>query len=230
MKYSDFLSWITDEKQRESPYQLLVLVSPSYSFNSFANIDIKKSEEKSEVEIFVNEGDLQDKYFNKLIRLIPSDCLDFLQYHFDVYKGNKINFIWFTENSFIEPLEDSDSYGGDDRRRLVNDPKKKIIDEWIANKQLELKAEEPKQQFEKIKWKGTPAIFTFLFRELVDKGYIEPPIYGTEWTYSGFAKQCLEHFEIDVDHEYFARSMRNPEGLVNTKKNKFRIPNLSELA
>jgi len=164
--------------------------------------------------------------FERLIEIgSPTEIKTYLDKEYLTFRnqnpGKELDFLWYIEES-IKTIW------------VINlhaHSRKKIIFDWNEEKRKELKAEveEPGAQVEKIKWKGSPAIFTFLFRELVEKGYIEPPIFGAEWTYSGLAKLCLEHFDIDVDPEYFARAMRNPDALVNTKREKFTIPDLSDL-
>jgi hypothetical protein len=88
----------------------------------------------------------------------------------------------------------------------------------------------------KILWNGSPALLVHFIREFVEKGYVQPPNFGAEWSYTALAKLCLEHFDVKnnkgktVSKEYFERAMRNPGAIVEAKKSKIVIPPLSEIA
>lgn len=89
-----------------------------------------------------------------------------------------------------------------------------------------------KRNIEKIRWKGSPALFGYIFLELIEKGYIEPPLYAGDWNYQGLAKLCFQCFNVNnTTIENLIKEM-NPKKhyLSETKKAKFTIPQLSDLA
>jgi hypothetical protein len=85
------------------------------------------------------------------------------------------------------------------------------------------------EPLQKIKWKGSPAQFGYLFTELVKNDFLETPVHNGEPNFTGFAKQCWEHFEINTTLENLIKEM-NPKKntLSDTKRIKF--PKLSDLA
>jgi len=82
----------------------------------------------------------------------------------------------------------------------------------------------------KIEWKGSPALFGYLFTELVKNGFIEPPLYNGEPSYSGLAKLCFQYFNVNETTLDNLKKEMNPNKntLSETKRAKF--PNLSDLA
>jgi hypothetical protein len=258
-EYKKYFSGKYLTEKKESPYQLTF-----YTYEQFIERfsgGFKEEEQvirKTTPRENYNPDFFCDYEFQELVFKLdpPSKITEFLDYHFEKYCGNKLDFIdhiSIVMNSFqfhyqshyskpfVIPGEEIITLVSDDGKHTsyitkLRDQSKVLkrdrVHEWIEEKRKELKAEVKGTgtRVEKIKWKESPAVFTFLFRKLVEKGYIEPPKYGTEWSYSGFAKLCLEHFDIDVDLEYFTRAMRNPDALTNTKKGKFTIPDTSEIA
>ncbi len=89
-----------------------------------------------------------------------------------------------------------------------------------------------RQDLEKIQWKGSPALFGYVFLELVDKGYIEPPLYAGDWNYQGLAKLCFQYFNVkNTTIENLIKEMNPKKNYISeTKKAKFTIPPLSDLA
>ena len=114
------------------------------------------------------------------------------------------------------------------------DPVLMYINSEIKNLPSE-KKDKPTQSDKKITWKGTPSQFGYIFLELVNHGFIEPPLYASEWSYSGLAKLCYQYFHIESEPgkpttlENLKKEM-NPKNntLSDTKRAKF--PNLAELA
>jgi len=93
--------------------------------------------------------------------------------------------------------------------------------------------------FEKIKWKGKPSQFAFLFLELVKHGFIEPPFHrGESNNYTGLSRLCYQYFDIDTTPENLTKELKPDNEKTGTRKNtlsdtnraKFTIPNLSDLA
>jgi len=84
----------------------------------------------------------------------------------------------------------------------------------------------------KIEWKGSPALFGYLFTELIKKGYIEPELHNGEMSYQGTAKLFFNHFNVNNTTFENLKNEMNPGKckLSDTKRAKFTIPNLSDLA
>jgi len=84
---------------------------------------------------------------------------------------------------------------------------------------------------EKIKWLGTPAQFGYIMTELIGKGFVEPPLYNGEPNFSGLTRLCFQAFNIDTTPGNLKNEM-NPKRntLSDTKRQKFTIPNISDLA
>ena len=74
------------------------------------------------------------------------------------------------------------------------------------------------------------ALAGYLFRELIDKGYLEPKLHNGEESYEGTAKAISEHFEMNGKESTFIKSM-NPEknDLSETKRQKLILPKKSDL-
>jgi len=83
----------------------------------------------------------------------------------------------------------------------------------------------------KIKWNGTPSQFGYLFTELIKQGFIEPPLYNGEMNIKGFARLCWECFNINTTPQNLEKECNpNKNDLSETKRAKFTIPNISDLA
>ena len=199
------------------------------------------TDESGEMLFFEEKIDpeLEYFYFMKTCYSQPSTCIEFLEYHYSQYllknPGKQINFIYFVEERLNKTF--GFTYKDPEGDKFVTDEetipllRQNLIREWIEKKKNEIQVSEiPVKQGEKIKWLGSPVTLVFILQELVEHGYIEPPNYGGEPSMSGLAKLCYGYFDIDCKPEYFERAMRNPDALVNAKKNKFRIPDCSDLA
>lgn len=86
-------------------------------------------------------------------------------------------------------------------------------------------------KMKKIKWTGTPSQFGYLFTELIRQGFIEPPLYNGEMNIKGFARLCWECFDINTTPQNLEKECNpNKNDLSETKRAKFTIPNISDLA
>lgn len=102
----------------------------------------------------------------------------------------------------------------------------------------EINNQAPGQSFDKIKWKGTPSQFGYLFLQLVEKGYIEPPLYNGDPNFTGLSRLCFQFFDIETTPGNLTKEMtpgtpkkgNDKNTLSQTKRAKFTIPNLSDLA
>ena len=123
------------------------------------------------------------------------------------------------------------------------DPVLMYVDSEIQNLPSE-KQDKPTLSNNKIKWNGTPSQFGYLFLELVKHGFIEPPPHGSEWSYSGLAKQCYQYFHIEskpgklTTLENLIKELQPDNIKTGNRKNtlcdsiraKFTIPDLPDLA
>lgn len=80
----------------------------------------------------------------------------------------------------------------------------------------------------KIKWLGTPSQFSYLFLELVKKGYIEQPLYRGETSPSRYAELCLNNFDIETTLNSLQTEFKNNSSLTDTYRSKFVIPEKTE--
>jgi hypothetical protein len=104
-------------------------------------------------------------------------------------------------------------------------------------KLMKLEEEGGISSWDRIKWRGSPAQFGYLFSELITHGFIDPPIHNGAWNYSAFARLCYQYFEISnkkgdlTTLEYLAKQC-NPEScsLADTNREQFTIPDLKDLA
>lgn len=238
VKYFDFLieddSQIYDSKRTVND----IVVPPKIFYGGMPsepqflefNIDVHNMETWASLEEILNQTQVNSENTKKFIQNTVSknlnrnyiaETFEFLEYHLNRYfekQGDTRPFLFY----LLEILPDFPE---------IRDERKKTIIAWVEEKKNEVKNNVQTVKSEKkIKWLGSPAILAFLMQEFVEREYIEPPKYGGEPSMSGLAKLCYKYFEIDVTPEYFERAMRNPEALAYAKKQKFTIPNLSDLA
>jgi len=195
-----------------------------------ANFDLTTKEDFQKFYLLLPSRDREiDKVVIAFLNSDSQTAIGFLDYQLKKYTENSEDprhFLNLIHELLIGPY-----------RAKLPEGKHHIYLEWIEEKKIEFRNfTKPIQSSEKIKWLGSPAILAFLMQEFVAHGYIEPPSHGIEPSMSGLAKQCHQFFDIrtdkgtEVEMEYFQRAMRNPEALVNIKKQKFTIPDLSDLA
>jgi hypothetical protein len=145
-----------------------------------------------------------------------SKALNFLEYHYQKYEdkaGINIDFLEFVNESLHKIPEEME-------------PRNQVFKDWIESKKKEI----DQQSLDKIQWHGSPALFGYIFSELIKNGFIQPPLFRGETNYAGFAKLCYKHFNVNnTTIENLIKEM-NPEKntLTNAKRAKF--PNLSDLA
>jgi hypothetical protein len=189
------------------------------------------------------ETEIKLRFLAPLWYSVPSECLNFLDFHFSKYIGNSIDFLYFIETFLTtDPLEYTrpDYIPDPDgtttfivyRRRLLDSPKKQVLFEWLETKKKEIQQSKISvKQDEKIKWNGTPSQFAYLFLELVKHGFIEPPLYNGEQNFTGLSRLCYQYFDIQTTPGNLIKEM-NPEKntLSDTKRAKFTIPDISDLA
>jgi len=178
---------------------------------------------------------IMDELLEILTGSNPKLVFDFLTYQLQEYtKKNRDGLIFLV---FIEELIKE--------LEPVKESRKKTIIDWIEEKRKELSQQTAKDRgaevptLKKIEWKGSPALFGYLFTELIDKGYIEYEKHGTERSYQGTAKLFFNHFNVynkkgelttlqNLEKEFNPASAK--QTLSDTKRAKFTIPNLSDLA
>ncbi len=85
----------------------------------------------------------------------------------------------------------------------------------------------------KLKWKGKPEQFGFIFLELAKNGYIEIPGTNGEASYSKYAKTCFNifDFESDTTLDNLKRAMNHDKNrLSETNRKKFSIPRKDDIS
>ncbi len=193
--------------------------------------DIDDQDHYGLIKEMIFSGIITNALINKDLKITS----DFLNYHYQRYyekHGDGYPFLAFLK----EVLDDLTE---------LSEKRKLTIIEWIERKKdqknfgtlLELQPNAPVSK--KIEWKGSPSLFGWLFTELIDKGYIEFEKHGTERSYQGTAKLFFNHFNVynkkgelttiqNLEKEF------NPDPAKQTlspyKREKFTIPNLSDLA
>jgi hypothetical protein len=186
---------------------------------SFARAEViwNKLHENSENTLkFIHEK------FSELLCFNIPFILEFFEYHLIRYyqkHGNTRPFLYFLQ----EILPDFQS---------ISDPRRKTIIDWIDAKKNEIKNEvQQVQPLKKIKFNGTPSQFGYIFLELIKHGHVEPPLHNGEPNYAAFARLCFDYFDISTTLGNLTKEL-NPSSnkLSDTKRAKFSIPDLSDLA
>ena len=114
----------------------------------------------------------------------------------------------------------------------ISEARKNTIIEWVEEKLKDIKNNiTPIQANERIKWQGTPSQFGHLMLELVKQGFVGTKLHNGETNFSALARLCFNCFEIETTIGNLTKEL-NPEKntLSDTKRAKFTIPNLSDLA
>ncbi len=226
--FYDYLSYSFVDTEPENPE------NPFNQWYQLICYELKFREHtQSNVDFYIKEVNplLEDKYYYKLfLGCRPTKCLEFLEYHYKRFcannPGEEINFLSFIRETITQMRFSKHKNIRDISNDSVRIP---LINEWIEKKRSELMAEEPQQPLKKITWNGSPSLFGYIFSELVKNNFIETPVRNGEPNFTGFAKKCWEHFEIDTTMENLIKEM-NPKknSLSDTKRVKF--PKLSDLA
>ncbi len=177
---------------------------------------------------------IKDTVESKFQATDPQVCIEFLECHYDYYIKDYSNgeyFLMFVEE-LLQTIE-------------LQEKRKSNIQQWIETKRKEMNPNptdqvtgKPIQAGEKIKWKGTPSQFGYLFLELVKHGFIDPPLYNGETNHTGLARLCYEYFDIDTTPGNLTKELKpdnkitgeRKNTLSDTKRAKFTIPYLSDLA
>jgi len=154
----------------------------------------------------------------------PEVTTEFLQFHYEKYladHGTGRHFLTFLRKNIWK-------YGLPDQRT-------ETIETWIDAKIKELEPNDKDRATtghqDKIKWKGTPSQFGYLVAQLIEKGFIDPPLFNGDINFSELSRRCYQYFDIDTTLGNLTKEM-NPSKctLSDTKRAKFTIPNLSDLA
>jgi hypothetical protein len=226
--YIEFLSWGFKEPP-ESPYQIVI---PDIK-GLYTETDNEKLKDNPHyLDPLCRE--VKNQYIQKITELCfpPSEIVKFLDYHYSKYfESEKLDFVHFIDFSVAELLK---MHGNLQDLLLRNTYILETLGKWIKKKKKELGAETGEQtipQLIKIKWNGSPSLFGYLFTELAIHGFISFPTHAGDISYSGLAKQLSNHFDIKTTPENLIKEF-NPEKntLSSTKRAKFTIPELSDLA
>jgi hypothetical protein len=234
----DYFSWIFLGEKPESEYQFIRKVSSNL---------IKDNPSLAESELIEIEDQFTEQHLINYIGLLrfdqPSRIIQFYEFHYEKFKekypGQELDFLFYV-NQTINDITGTKifKYEVEEEEKMafvgeLPQERKRIVEEWIENKRLELKNEKAERgrPIKKIKWKGSPAIFGYFFIELVRKGFISPPLRNGEMNYAGYAKLLFAHFDIPTNSLDNIIKEINPgkNTLSDTKRAKFTIPELSEL-
>ena len=151
-------------------------------------------------------------------------AIAFLDYHLKRYSENGENpgnFLQYIKELIINKF-----------KAKLSEGRQQNIADWIQIREHELKNNmKPVHANEKIKWKGTPSQFGYLFLALVKQGFIEPPMRNGEYNYTGLSRLCNDYFDIETTPQNLTKEL-NPDKntLSETKRAKFTIPDLFDLA
>lgn len=153
-------------------------------------------------------------------------AFDFINYHRQKYaekNGNGFIFLLVLE----EVIKDNP---------VLDETREQTILEWITIQKKDYIHSTPQNRHSlhsqnQVTWRGSPSQLGYLFLELVKAGFIEPPLYGGEYNYTGLAKFCFNNFKVNTTQENLIKEM-NPlkNTLSDTKRSKFTIPDLTDLA
>jgi hypothetical protein len=198
----DCFTWRYSNEKETSPFQLVIKPGEREEFR-------RHQIDRSFSIFFVNVEP-------------PSKIGDFLNFHYDNYPGNKID--------FIDCISSRSDWGKENDHPGTRIRMGKVL-QWIETKRKELMAEvtEPGNPVKKIKWKGSPSVFGYLFLELVKKGFIDPPPYNGEPNFAELSRLCFQYFDINTTPENLKKALNEKSNqLSDTNRAKFRIPESSD--
>lgn len=153
-------------------------------------------------------------------------AFEFIDYHLQKYaekNGNGFIFLLILE----EVIKDYS---------FLDETREQSILEWISIQKKEYIHSNPQSRQRlpaqnQVTWHGTPSQLGYLFNELVNKGFIEPPLYNGEFNYTGLAKFCYSNFKVNTTQENLIKEMNPSKNtLSETKRSKFTIPDITDLA
>jgi len=163
-----------------------------------------------------------DKGFKDLLYSIePSEILSFIEYHYNPFKGEKqkflihVNYLIDDYRANLDNIHSIKSLGMDADKISIIDNKNKIVLEWIANNKEEIDFGGV-NKIEKIKWNGKPAQIGYLFKELVDKGWITLPMTSQKENVKKLSRLCQQYFDVKTDspesfyHEFLSFNSLSP--------------------
>lgn len=130
--FSQFLSFIYSGQEATSPYQILLQGIPNPDELSYPDA--------------INDQ-LESSFFYSLFNSLPTECIEFLEFHFQIYidknPEKEINFL-----SFIEETSTNTKYfRSSSVLNLHNNPtvpnRKLLIHKWIEKKRSDIDREKP---------------------------------------------------------------------------------------
>lgn len=214
MKYSDYLAFADPGTQPKDVYDIFMM-----------------DEKVIRVEPY-----FMHQFFNFINTQSINTVFEFLDFHLKRYTernpGKEKMFLLFVKEC-ISGTGIVETANGSKMKMYqpIHEGRKETVKDWIETKNNEIKNGKPLPAGGKIKWSGTPSQFGYLFLELVKNGFIEPPLYNGETNYKGLARLCYQNFDINTTPGNIEKEMNpNKNTLSDTKRAKFTIPNISDIA
>jgi len=155
-----------------------------------------------------------------------SDLLGHLDFHFFNWKGDKIDWLNHTITLFKEEkelLEEENEYVD-----YINFDELQIAIRWLEDRREPFIKKEPGDSLEKIKWNGKAAQIGYLFKELVDKGWITVPKTNQKESVKKLSRLCLQYFDVKTKssesfyHEFLSFNSLSPMAKYFFKLKKFK--------
>jgi len=184
---------------------------------------------------------IDQRFIQYLIFVYYTECHDFLKYHYEQYKGPKIDFLRYLE-SLIDHilrlgyglyLDDSlieeFLYVEGDLNRIFEVRANAILD-WI-NSEEDILFPKSIGEKEQLVWKGTPSQLAYVLQELTEKDFLQIPTKSGIKNYKLFAEICLKFFKVKTTPGTFAKylSPDDEAGLDPSTKTLFKIPARKDL-
>ena len=230
---------------RESFFKYVVLQENScsdYDLIVQADYPNVKDLDDKELEALLTDyrSEIDNKFLYNLIFKYYSEYQDFLEYHYEQYKGNKFDFLRYLEIIIngLKKMDNDDLFGKGYVDELLEQTNGDIgyllevrvgaIQDWIGHKK-DFIINEPLGNLEQVIWKGTPSQFGHLFLELAKQGYIEIPKRAKIDSYKKYAEICYKYFKIDGKRSTLIKEMNpNTNSLTYANKILFQIPPLKD--
>ena len=110
----------------------------------------------------------------------------------------------------------------------INFEELQIAINWLEDRREPFIEKEPGDSLEKIKWNGKPAQIGYLFKELVDKGWITLPMTNQKGSVRKLSRLCQHYFDVKTKspesfyHEFLSFNSLSPMAKFFFNLKKFR--------
>lgn len=119
-----------------------------------------------------------------------------IQYQFYNWEGDKLEWVKHTLELFnreYERVKDHEKFKSYDSEDILE------IIAWLENEKEKIIEKEPGDSMEKIKWNGRPAQIGYLFKELVNKGWITVPMTNQKESVKKLSRLCQQYFDVKTE-------------------------------